>query len=59
MEIVGIHETQKTVITGLEMFRKQLDFAESGDNIGALLRGIKMCIRDSEYTAIEKNRCSM
>ena len=40
VEIVGIHETQKTVITGLEMFRKQLDFAESGDNIGALLRGI-------------------
>lgn len=40
VEIVGIHDTQKTVITGLEMFRKQLDFAESGDNIGALLRGI-------------------
>ena len=40
VEIVGINETQKTVITGLEMFRKQLDFAESGDNIGALLRGI-------------------
>ena len=40
VEIVGIHETQKTVITGLEMFRKQLNFAESGDNIGALLRGI-------------------
>ena len=40
VEIVGIKETQKTVITGLEMFRKQLDFAESGDNIGALLRGI-------------------
>ncbi|CDE22070.1 elongation factor Tu [Amedibacillus dolichus CAG:375] len=40
VEIVGIHETQKTVITGLEMFRKQLDFAESGDNIGALLRGV-------------------
>ena len=40
IEIVGIKDTQKTVITGLEMFRKQLDFAESGDNIGALLRGI-------------------
>ena len=40
VEIVGIKETQKTVVTGLEMFRKQLDFAESGDNIGALLRGI-------------------
>ena len=40
VEIVGIKDTQKTVVTGLEMFRKQLDFAESGDNIGALLRGI-------------------
>ena len=40
VEIVGIKETRKTVVTGLEMFRKQLDFAESGDNIGALLRGV-------------------
>ena len=40
VEIVGIRETRKTVITGLEMFRKQLDQAEAGDNIGALLRGI-------------------
>ena len=40
VEIVGIHETKKTVITGLEMFRKQLDLAEAGDNIGALLRGV-------------------
>ena len=40
VEIVGIHETRKTVITGLEMFRKQLDVAQAGDNIGALLRGI-------------------
>lgn len=40
VEIVGIHDTCKTVITGLEMFRKQLEYAESGDNIGALLRGI-------------------
>ncbi len=40
VEIVGMKDTQKTVVTGLEMFRKQLDFAESGDNIGALLRGI-------------------
>jgi elongation factor Tu len=39
-EIVGIRPTQKTVITGLEMFRKTLDFAQGGDNIGALLRGI-------------------
>jgi len=40
VEIVGIMETQKTVITSLEMFRKTLDFAEAGDNVGALLRGI-------------------
>ena len=39
-EIVGIKPTQKTVVTGLEMFRKTLDFAQGGDNIGALLRGI-------------------
>ena len=39
-EIVGIRPTQKTVITGLEMFRKTLDFAEGGDNVGVLLRGI-------------------
>ena len=39
-EIVGIRPTQSTVITGLEMFRKTLDFAQGGDNIGALLRGI-------------------
>ena len=39
-EIVGIRPTQKTVVTGLEMFRKTLDYAEGGDNIGALLRGI-------------------
>ncbi|MDO4197546.1 MAG: elongation factor Tu [Erysipelotrichaceae bacterium] len=40
VEIVGIKETRKTVITGLEMFHKQLDQAEAGDNIGALLRGV-------------------
>ena len=39
-EIVGIKATQKTVVTGLEMFRKQLDYAAAGDNVGALLRGI-------------------
>ena len=39
-EIVGIRPTQSTVVTGLEMFRKTLDFAQGGDNIGALLRGI-------------------
>ena len=41
VEIVGIHETRKTVVTGVEMFRKLLDYAEAGDNIGALLRGIQ------------------
>ena len=40
LEIVGIKETQKTVATGIEMFRKLLDYAESGDNVGVLLRGI-------------------
>src|SRR5574344_1036144 len=40
VEIVGIKDTRKTVVTGIEMFRKQLDFAEAGDNAGVLLRGI-------------------
>ncbi|RMF16297.1 MAG: elongation factor Tu [Alphaproteobacteria bacterium] len=40
VEIVGIRETRKTVVTGVEMFRKLLDQGEAGDNIGALLRGI-------------------
>ena len=40
VEIVGIKETKKTVVTGIEMFRKSLDYAESGDNAGILLRGI-------------------
>ena len=40
VEIVGIRETKKTVVTGIEMFRKQLDYAEAGDNAGVLLRGI-------------------
>ena len=40
VEIVGLKPTRKTVVTSLEMFRKTLDFAEAGDNIGALLRGI-------------------
>ncbi len=44
VEIVGIKETQNSVVTGVEMFRKLLDQAEAGDNIGALLRGIS---RDS------------
>ncbi|WP_436756511.1 EF-Tu/IF-2/RF-3 family GTPase, partial [Streptomyces sp. URMC 124] len=41
VEIVGIEEeTKKSVVTGVEMFRKLLDSAQAGDNIGALLRGI-------------------
>ena len=41
VEIVGIRETQKSVATGIEMFRKTMDFCEAGDNVGILLRGIK------------------
>ena len=41
LEIVGIKDTEKTVCTGIEMFRKLLDEAQAGDNIGCLLRGIK------------------
>jgi elongation factor Tu len=40
VEIVGIHPTRKTVVTGVEMFRKILDRGEAGDNVGLLLRGI-------------------
>jgi len=41
VEIVGISETKKTVVTGVEMFRKSLDEARAGDNVGLLLRGIE------------------
>ncbi len=41
VEIVGIHPTRTTVITGVEMFKKSLDLAQAGDNIGVLLRGIE------------------
>jgi elongation factor Tu len=40
VEIVGLKPTKKSVVTGIEMFRKQLDYAEAGDNAGVLLRGI-------------------
>ncbi len=51
VEIVGIHEdVRKTVVTGIEMFRKLLDSAEAGDNIGALLRGV-------QRTEIERGQC--
>ncbi|MFN3516798.1 MAG: elongation factor Tu [Novosphingobium sp.] len=41
VEVVGLRDTQKTVVTGVEMFRKLLDQGEAGDNIGALVRGLK------------------
>jgi len=41
VEIVGIHETKKTVVTGVEMFNKILDSGQAGDNVGTLLRGIE------------------
>jgi elongation factor Tu len=41
VEIVGIRDKQKTTVTGIEMFRKLLDFAEAGENVGILIRGIK------------------
>ena len=51
VEIVGIHEeTRKTVVTGIEMFRKLLDEAQAGDNIGALLRGV-------QRTDIQRGQC--
>jgi elongation factor Tu len=40
VEIVGIHDTRKTTVTGVEMFRKLLDQGQAGDNVGALLRGV-------------------
>jgi len=40
VEIVGIHDTRKTVCTAIEMFRKTLDYCEAGDNVGLLLRGV-------------------
>jgi elongation factor Tu len=40
IEIVGLKDTQKTVVTGVEMFRKEMDCGEAGDNVGVLLRGI-------------------
>ena len=51
VEIVGIHEdVRKTVVTGIEMFRKLLDQAQAGDNIGALLRGV-------QRTDIQRGQC--
>lgn len=41
VEIIGITKTKKTVVTGIEMFRKLLDYAKAGDNVGLLLRGVE------------------
>lgn len=41
VEVVGLHDTKKTVVTGVEMFKKSLDQGQAGDNIGALLRGVE------------------
>ena len=41
VEIVGIRDTQKTTVTGVEMFRKQLDYGQAGDNVGLLVRGLE------------------
>ncbi len=41
VELVGIRDTQKTVVTGIEMFNKQLEFGQAGDNAGILIRGLK------------------
>ncbi|MDD7384503.1 MAG: elongation factor Tu [Actinomycetaceae bacterium] len=41
VEIIGLHDTQKTTVTGIEMFHKQMDTADAGENVGLLLRGTK------------------
>ena len=52
VEIVGIRDTKKTVVTGIEMFRKELDQGEAGDNAGCLLRGIdKMDVERGQVLA--------
>jgi len=50
VEIVGIHDTRKTVVTGVEMFRKLLDDGQAGDNVGLLLRGV-------EKNQVERGMC--
>ena len=50
VEIVGIRETTKTVVTGVEMFRKLLDQGQAGDNVGVLLRGTER--EDVEWPGI-------
>ena len=56
VEIVGIKETRKTVVTGTEMFHKTLEYAEAGDNVGCLLRGIdKKSVERGQVLAAPKS----
>ena len=56
VEIVGIKETKETVVTGTEMFHKTLDYAEAGDNVGCLLRGIdKKAVERGQVLAAPKS----
>ena len=59
VEIVGIKDTQNTVVTGIEMFRKSMDFCEAGDNVGLLLRGIKPDRLSTTITGLEMFRKSL
>ena len=67
VEIVGIRETQNSVVTGIEMFRKSLDFAQAGDNAGVLLRGIsrddvergQVLAKPGSVTPHKKFKCSV
>ena len=67
VEIVGLRDTQKSVVTGIEMFRKSLDFAQAGDNAGVLLRGIsrddvergQVLAKPGSVTPHKKFKCSV
>ena len=67
VDIVGIKDTQKSVVTGIEMFRKSLDFAQAGDNAGVLLRGIsredvergQVLAKPGSVTPHKKFKCSV
>jgi len=67
VEIVGLRDTQKSVVTGIEMFRKTLDEAEAGDNAGVLLRGIsrddvergQVLVKPGSITPHKKFKCSV
>src|SRR5262245_63560728 len=56
VEIVGIHPTRKTVVTGVEMFRKLLDEGQAGDNVGTLLRGVEMDEVERGQVLVEPGR---